>query len=227
MTAAFESPAVATLESSVTPVLEEAKSVTVADPIEYNAAAATLKSIRALRDQIAEVFDPICAKAFEAHKAATAQRKRFLDPVDEAERTVKRAMSVYVEAEDRRRLIAEAAAREVARKADEDARLARAAALEAAGAPEAADAVLEEAPPAPPVVAIPKPQAQGIRTSTTYSAEVTDLYALVCAVAKDRGLLHLVAPNAPALNAMARALRENLRVPGVRAIAVRGVSVRR
>src|SRR3990172_11222206 len=105
MTAAFESPAVATLESSVTPVLEEAKSVTVADPIEYNAAAATLKSIRALRDQIAEVFDPICAKAFEAHKTATAQRKRFLDPVDEAERTVKRAMSVYVEAEDRRRLI--------------------------------------------------------------------------------------------------------------------------
>lgn len=56
----------------------------------------------------------------------------------------------------------------------------------------------------------------GLSVREYWRAEVADLLELVRAVARDSSLLYLLQPNAAALNHLARAQRDALRIPGVR-----------
>ena len=50
---------------------------------------------RSLTDEVQERADPICDAAHKAHKAATAKRAQYLDPLEKASRDVKALMSAY------------------------------------------------------------------------------------------------------------------------------------
>jgi colicin import membrane protein len=195
---------------------ERARALKVESDEDFHEAGNLLVGIKGLRKEIEDHHRPVIAAAFAAHKAATAAKKKLDDPLDEAERTIKRSMSAYHDAQERRRREEQARLEAEARRQEEERRLAEAQALEAEGRHGEAKAVIEEpiiAPvaPAPP----PVPKVAGVSMRETWSAEVTDLAALVRAVADGKAPAGLVQANQSALDQLARALKATMAVPGV------------
>lgn len=208
---------------------ERAKAVRVVDSRSYVGAADLLKGIKALRLKIAETFDPHIDRAHKAHKALVAEKKAAEAPLETAEREIKSRMATYDTEQERIRLAEQRRLAEEARQAEEARRLAEAEMAEASGDHDEAAAILEEAVAAPaPVISIPKatPEVAGVSHRTTYRAEVRDLKALVVYVGAHPEHANLILPNMPALNGMARAMREGLALPGVVAVAERSTAVR-
>lgn len=111
--------------------------------------------------------------------------------------------------------VATAAALESRADSKLEAGLEHAAALEVA-----ADAVA-------PAVLMESPKAVGISARGTWKAEVTDKAALIAFIATRPDLLHLVDVNQSGLNAMAKALKDAMTMPGVRAYQERTIAARR
>lgn len=193
-----------------------AGALTITSSAEYERAGRHLTTIKALLGKIRETFDPIVRAAHEAHRIATSKRAEHADPLLEAERTIKGKMGSYLADEERKRRAEEARLAAIAREQEEQARLEEAVALEAAGEGEAALAVLEEPalPPPPPVAAQP-PRASGVSARDSYSAEVTDLLALVRAVAEGKAPVTYLLANTSTLNQWAKATRGTVKLPGV------------
>lgn len=237
-------PEIERLTGAVTPWPDRARALVVEDQDGYERAAVLLREIKGLRSEIADTFGPIVAKALAAHREALAQRKRHEAPLELAERTIKTLMAGYVREEERKareeaaRLEREAreeeARRQAAeREAEEQTRLAEAEELYAAGKNEEAMAVLDAPmpepdplPPPPPVVVTPPPRAAGISVRETWSAEVTDLVALVRAVADGKAPAAFLRADLPAINGWARATKGSAQVPGVRVRRETGVAAR-
>jgi hypothetical protein len=211
---AREKPELATKSSSL---LVTANAIQIQTDEHYMLADDFLGNIKALQKEIDAGYNEIIAGAYANHKLAVATKKRYSDPVDEAEKVVKRKMGDYQaqrEAEARREQVA---AEAVARKAADDAQLAQAVALEAAGHKEAAQAVLS-APPAPAAIlpmAVGVPVLEGTSFRKLYSCRVTDLHKLaVFAVANPAILASCLLPNEKSLDAMARAQKDSFCIPG-------------
>lgn len=199
----------------------------VVDQATLDDAGGLLKAIKALREKIAEAFDPIIRKAHEAHKAAVAEKKRHEAPLDEAERIIKGKISEYLEQERRRAEEEARRAQEEALRAAEELRLAEAEALEAEGRTAEAEAVLGAALPVPRVeVAVP--QTDGVQMRYQYSVEVTDLSALARWALGVPGMAQQVLlPNTAGLNAMARAQKDAFAVPGCKLVRAPVIAARR
>jgi len=126
---------------------------------------------------------------------------------------------------------ADEAAAAAARKVAEDAKIAIAAEAEASGNSELAEEILDEEVPEPPVAPSPSPApapvpagppppatptSSAISTRANWKARVTDLGALVAAVAEERVHLNAVEANETFLNFKARECRkEGEMYPGV------------
>ena len=130
------------------------------------------------------------------------------------EANLKRGMLEFDQAQERARREAEARAREEQRllqqKADE-----KADRLRARGKEEQAEAVLDNVP-AIPVVIADKPKADGIARTTTYKAVVTDVVALAEWALEAGCFESYFKVDMPALNAAARSMKKAMRYPGVR-----------
>lgn len=203
-------------------LIEAAKSLAITDADSYEAAAEFVKGTKRLQDRVHDIMDPVCTATNRAHKAATGQRKKLLAPAKEAERIVKRLIVDWDT--EQRRLEAEArrkAEAEERRKAEEE-QLAEAEAAAAEGDEAAAEEILERepmvAPPPPPRA---RPKVSGVSTRETWKAQVTDIRALCKAIGEGKVATTLVQPNMPALNAQARSLKAEMKIPGVRAVANR------
>lgn len=166
------------------------------------------------------------ARLDKIRRDAEAEQKRIQDEAAEAQRIADAA------AADARKAGDEEAARAAEASAAEQQRIADEAAAQAGETAEAAAAEIELAEVAPlalPAVAAPK--ASGISTRHNWKAEVVDFPALVAAAARraadgDPTLLGYLLPNEKALGAMAKALKTQARIPGVRIYAEDGLSVR-
>ena len=79
----------------------------------------------------------------------------------------------------------------------------------------------------PPAVSQEPPKIAGISTRTTYSAEVTDLMALVKAVAAGAVPLVVLQADMKVLNAQAKALKEHLVYPGVKVVSSSSIAARK
>ena len=205
---------------------ERAKALAIRDAAGAQEAAAMLTCIKGLRKRIDETFDPVIKRAHEAHKAAVAAKKSVEAPLTEAESIIKRGLSAWQAEEDRRRREEEARLAAIARREEEERRLAEALHAEAMGEPDLAEAIISEPVVAPVVRVAPTPKINGVSFSQVWSAEVIDMAALVRFVAINPAMINLVQPNLTALNAMARAQKSALNIPGVRAVASRVVSGR-
>ena len=209
------------LSSEGSSALVQARAITIQTEQHRMLASDFLGSIKGLRKKIDEAYDGIVASIYKSHRLAVATKKQYSDPVDEAERIVKRKLADYQEQREtearRDQMVAEVAAR----KSAEDAQLAQAAALEAAGHKDAAEAVLN-APPAPAaVVQIDSglSKIDGMSSRKLYSCRVTDLHKLaVFAVANPAILASCLLPNEKALDAMARAQKDSFCIPGCEAV---------
>jgi len=209
---------------------DRARGLKITDQPSLERAAEELLAIKGLRDQVEQTFGPIVRKAYETHREAVAQRKKVDAPLDEAEQILKHEIALYqieqarlrreeqarIDAE-RERIAAEELEREIER-------------AEAEGASKVEVAAIIQRGPQPqaPVVVRPVPTtAPGISMRETWSAEVTDLAALVRFVAANPQYINLVAPNMTALNGLARSMKGAMKFPGVRVVAGSSVAARR
>ena len=170
---------------------------------------------------------PQIDNAHATHKKLTTLRNTLTAPFKTIRADADKKLSAYRQEQER---IAREKQAELDKKAREDAeatRLAEAEALEAQGNTEQADAVLE-APiiPEPVAPVAPIAKVQGLSGRKTYSAEVTDMVALCKAIGDGSQPHNLVTANSTALNGMARALKSNLNIPGVKVVTKTSTSAR-
>lgn len=220
-------PDAAAIEADLAPVVAIARDITITDAPSHEEALMYLTEI-ARRDKfVKDIFADPKKKAFDAHRAITALEARLLEPLKQARIAVNVKIVQYEDAE-RARAEAEAARlAEEARQREEERQLMDASLAEDAGRPiEAAE--IMAAPVVAPVVEVRPETAKvaGVTTATRYRAEVTDLMALIKHVGAHPEHVNLLAANGPALNALARSLREAMSVPGVRVIRERDTRVR-
>lgn len=202
----------------------KARALRIVSDVAYQAAAQMLLGIKALRSKVDEAHDPNISRWNKGHKDALADKAKDAMPLAEAERILKDGMRAYNDEQDRLRRAEERRLAEEARKREEDRRLTEAAALELQGNATSDPELLYEAnelitrPASAPVVSIASttPRVSGIVYRETWKAEVVDLKALVAAAAKEPRWAALLAPNVTAINQMARALKSELKVPGIR-----------
>ncbi len=240
-------PDAASIDPKLQDIVPRAQAALVRNNDEYMAASGMLIAITGLRDEIAATFNPHIKAAHDLHKALLTQRKKFDEPLDLAETLLKQRVGKFLQEEERKRrdeerrlqeqerLRAEAEEKERKRQAQEQA-LADAIAAEQAGNAGAAEKILtvaaeEAAAPAPVyvapvVIASSVPRISGMSLRETWSATVTDLMALVKAVAAGTVPLEAVAADMVFLRRQATALKGNLRYPGVQSVSSSSMAVR-
>lgn len=216
----METTAIEKVEQTALTWPEKAAAINIVDQASYNFAAETLLEIAKLEKEVKAHHGPIKTAAHDAHKAAVAGEKRFLDPLDKAKSLIRRAISGWEIKQRRIREEAERKAREEAEKKEEEDRIARAIEAEKAGkSTEEVEKIIDT--PAEVKIEPVKPTykpAPGVSTRETWKAEVTDIKALCKAVADGTASEQSVLPNMPVLNASARTAKESFSIPGVKAI---------
>lgn len=207
-----------------------AEAIVVMDQESYSAAAELLTDIVTLERQIVDHHAPVKAAAWNAHKAAVAAEKKLLEPLNQAKAIIKVRLVAWTQEQERIRLEAQRKAEEEARRLEEDERLRLAAEAEDAGAPEETVSEILESPAVVVPVPVVQPTFQrvaGVSTQQRWKAQVVDIKALCRAVADGKASPELVQANMVALNNMARAMKNTLAIPGVRAVTEAAVAVRR
>lgn len=207
------------VDRKATSSLEYVKSLVITNNTECEIAIEYEKGLSALIKEIDTTFDPHISAAFNAHRSLVAEKKKHAEPVEEAKRLIKSKRIIYVDEQERIRKELEAKLQAEARKQAEEAQLRDAIIAEAEGRAIEAEAILNESTLCPVVsIANSTPKAGvGGAIREIWSAEVYDLGALVSAIQQGVASIGLIEPNQTALNQLARALHENMNVPGVRA----------
>lgn len=219
-----EKPEVKALAQQAQDMLASAEAFQIATAADYQQAAENLKAVKGRQKQLTALRETLTKPMLAALEAARDLFRRPEALLAAAEAMLKRAMSVYDEAQERERLEAqrkldEAAERE-RRKLEQQAERAA-----AKGNIEKANELQERAAmTVAPIVQQGKPAVAGISRRETWHADVTDLRALVRGVADGNVPLAALQANQKFLNGQARALRAELRYPGVRAVPERTIA---
>lgn len=219
-----DKPEVKALAQQAEDMLANAEAFKIVSAADYQQAAAALKAVKARQKQLTTLRETITKPMLAALEAARDLFRRPESLLATAETMLKRAMSVYDEAQERER-------REAQRKLDEAAererrRLAQQAERAAAKGQTDKAAELQEraAMTVAPIAQQDKPAVAGISRRETWHAELIDLRALVRGVADGHVPLAALQANQKFLNGQARALRSELRYPGVRAVPERTIA---
>jgi hypothetical protein len=207
------------LQTQLTDVTTQAN-MAVTDQATYDQAGDIIRAIKAVGKAVGDVFDPIVEKAHAAHKEATTQRKKFLDPLLDAEKKIKASMSAWFQAEnasrqeeerkERQRIEAEQASI----KAKQDA---EAAAMADLGLDEEAEAVAATPIAVQPVTHYEAPKSAGVSMRDNWSFQVTDPDALP--------RMYLM-PDMERLNSLAKTMKASTNIPGGIAVNVPSVAIR-
>lgn len=202
---------------------EKARMIVVLDQVTFKSACEFREVIKAIQKEINEAFDPIISKAFASHKEACNQKKKAEAPLVEAKGIIEPNISQYLAEMERIRKKEEARLTEIARKAEEEAKLAEAAAFEAVGDKDVAEEIINEPIRVAPVV-LPKANLNsGVNMRETWSAEVVSLPNLLKGIIAGIVPIQAVEANMTVLNAQARTLKEGLNWPGVRAVSKKSI----
>lgn len=197
--------------------LESGKALTVKDNETYLAGAELRKAVKALDKKADEFFKPLKQKQDEAKKALLDAEKSVRGPLQQALEIIDGKLKTYEREQEKKRQEEEKRLQEEARKQAEEEAITIAAQLEAEGDKTTAEAVLS-APVETPHVVVGSfvPKVAGLGRRENWVAQVTNLQALVAAVAAGTQPITLLQPNQTALNGMARSLKGAMKVPGVR-----------
>jgi hypothetical protein len=219
-----QKPEVRAIVDDARTLLAEAETFRVTNADQYIDAATRLKHVKAKQKDLRGLREAI-TKPMNA--ALAAVRDLFARPegaLRSAESMLKAAIDEYDMEIERKRL-------EHQRKLDEDAERQRRRleqqAERAAGkgqSDKAAELNERAAMIVSPIVQHESPKVGGISHRETWHAEITDLRALVRGVADGRVPLAAIEANRTFLNGQARALRAELRYPGVHAVPERSIA---
>lgn len=132
------------VEQKALAVVDQAKAIFVVSNQDLQVAGEKLKDIKAMRKEVANTFDPISKKQHAAWKETLAQKKKFDDPLKEAELFVKGQMTKFTAEEERKRQAEEKRLQEEAKKKKEKEILETAEEAEARGDTIASDFAMSE-----------------------------------------------------------------------------------
>lgn len=219
-------PAVHELDQATEAILASATDFTIATVEEYEASASGLKAIKAKQREMNDLRLTLTRPLDDAKGRIMGLFKPAGDRLARAETLIKDGMLAFTREQERTRREAEAEARAAAER-EAAALLRRAEAARKRGKEDKAEELEDRAASVPvPIVTAAKPNVSGVATRTTWRAEVADLRELVQACADGRQPLSLIEPNMVVINAQARALKHELRIPGVRAVPEEGIAAR-
>ena len=169
----------------VTALVKVAHEIQIANQSQFEEAKAFILKILAAKKRVGEWWDPVVKKAHEAHREATKARKAALAPLEEAEGFIRPKIANYLEKQ-----------RAILQHLDE--RLQE----EAAGR-------------GLPVLESPAFKDENVSTRKVTKYRVTDLMALVKAVAKGKVPIDAVTYDADFLRDITKAMGDKLNYPGV------------
>ncbi len=196
------------IETEVSSLTVQAKNFLIQNHEQYTSASDLWNLAKDLRAKISETFDPIISKAHAAHKEAVGQKKKHDEPLEMAQRTIKGKMIAWDQEQARIARLEQARLEaEAKKKADEEA-LELATLLEEAGQHEAAAEAIEKPEVAPVVVEKSTPKVSGFSYRTNFRIEVTNLAALVKAVADGKVNIAALEANTTYLRQQATALKK-------------------
>lgn len=204
------------IEVETSTVVSSAQAFTVSTREDAEVVSIRVKGISELRKKIEAHHKPIKQSIDAAKKVVLDQEKKLLAPLDSAEAIYKAKYAKWYGEEQERQRQERLRLEAEARKKEEDRMLAEAAALQKAGRKDEARALLEEPPPDIQVKMPDAEPVKGLSPTRSWKAEVTDLHKLICAIAEDKSFVNLVGPMMVELNALARATKGAIALPGVR-----------
>jgi hypothetical protein len=207
------------LEQRALTLPETARTIAIVTALDYERAGEFLLTVKDLRKEIQQTFDPLIQKAHDAHKAIITERKRHEEPLIQAEGMVKPLMVAWDREQSRIREEKERLLREEARKQEEERRLQQAIEAELEGNKEEAEAIISEPVYVPPVI-LPKstPKVVGISTKTNWKFRITDMAKIP---------REYLTPDEVKIGQMVRALKEQFNVPGIEAYPEQGIAAGR
>ena len=198
--------------------IEEARAFQVTDSNTYRQAADKMLAIKALRAEVDNVFGPIIADAYKAHKTAISQKAKVDDPLAEAEELYKSKMGAYDDDQRRiqreeerwRREQAERQAAEDREREIEDA--------EKQGATVDEIKVIAETPlrVAPVIVTPAVPRVAGISSRENWKWEVEDKLKLDRFITANPMYSNLTVVNSAAVTNLVRSLKSATKIPGIK-----------
>jgi len=134
----------AEIQQEVSIVETQAKALSITTDEEYGQAAEFGKQIKTQAKTVMDFFKPMKDSAHQAHKTICDREKKMLQPLQEAEKEIKRNIADYLRKKEKERLELEAKMRKAAEE-ERERQLEEAAKLEEAGKTEEAEVVLMEA----------------------------------------------------------------------------------
>lgn len=137
-------PAEKELNDETALVVRQASSMVVATDAQYTAAAEMVKGVKRLAKKVKEYWEPLRVSAKTTYDNVLAQKKEMIDPLDSAEKILKKKMSDFTMEVERRRRAQEEAMRKLA-AAEADRKLEEAAKAEASGDTAGAEYAMAEA----------------------------------------------------------------------------------
>ena len=206
------------LETKALSLPDQAKEIQVIAQESRDRASSMLLTVKALRKQIDETFDPGIKKIHEAHKDALATKRKFEAPLAQAEATIKPRIAMYYDLQEKKRRQEEARLREEARKQAEEDQLAQAVAAEQMGMHAEAENIIQ-APVYAPTIIIPKTSqpAQGISMRKTWKYRVVN---------RDLIPRDYMLEDDKKIGGVVRAMGEQTNIPGIEVYCETGVAAR-
>lgn len=210
----------------------------IADVDTCRRAKESLLLLKRAEDKVLLFFKDIKDQAFKAHKAITSKETEQLKPIKDARLKLSQLIYRFEVDEDRRRREAERQAAEDERKRREAAALEEAQELQAHGATEMAEQVLEQAIAAPaPVVTLPSTatKVQGVSSIANWQWRFTGCptgvqWDELDGESRQRLLALLpkeyLRPDDKAITKVVKALKASTTIPGVEAFDAGTVMVR-
>jgi hypothetical protein len=200
--------------------IQEANALVVTSREQHEAGLTAYRTLGGVEKRIVDLFEAPKKAAHRAHKEITKAEKTLLAPVKEAKLIINKKLAHYEDEQDRIRKAKQAEAERKAREAEEEERLRAAQEAQDAGRDREAEEIIS-APIEPPMVHVEPETAkvEGVSTQKRWSAEVTNKMALVMYVAANPDYIDLLNPDQPNLNRLAVSMKQNLNIPGVRAVS--------
>ena len=196
----------------------------IRDNEDFQIAGVTLRDIVTRRKKLEDLQKSLTEPIDLSKKRIVDMFRPSLEGIKRQEQDFRLAISVYTREQEDTRRREEARLRDIHVKEVAEAE-ARAAKLRDKGREQQAEAVLD-AVPSTPVLVANKEKVEGIGTVQTWKAEVTDLLALVSAVAAGKAPLYFLQANESALGSTAKTTKGSFSLPGVRFYAETTTRVR-
>lgn len=215
-----------TLGSEVSLVERNATGVLIHDDESYAKAAEITKTIKQMQKKVKDYWEPLRVSAKKTYDDVLGKKKRMMDPLEQAEKILKKKMGTYTAAKERERQEREEAARKAA-QAETDRKLAEAAEAERNGDLIGAEMAMAEAEIMDDAavsisVASKAPKVDGVSTTKNWEIKSIDLSKVPVEFA---GVLLRPVDEKAALK-LIRASKGAIKIPGIEYEETYSVSIR-